>query len=59
MTEKQFKTRLIIYRTKNFPYVLSDHRTIMPPPEKVFEKKSLFKNYAHFMKVPLPDCCLN
>lgn len=31
-------------------------RNGMPPPETIFDKKALFKNYGYLMKVPLPSC---
>jgi hypothetical protein len=54
MTESEFKTRIKTYKDSLFPTQVYPHQ-IFPPPEKIYEKKALFKNYGSFMKVPLPE----
>jgi hypothetical protein len=57
MTEQDFKLRLKTYKETNFPQVYT--HPIFPPPDKIYEKKALFKNYGHFMKVPMPESVTN
>jgi hypothetical protein len=56
MIELDFKQRLKSYKEQSFPGYLG--HPIFPPPDKLYDKKSLFKNYGHFMRVPLPDSLL-
>ena len=53
MTEEDFKLRLKHQKEVNYPHV-GGMRYVMASPESIYERKSLFKQHGHLMRVPPP-----